>query len=116
MDTEMSHEVRFENRALCVDYKEDYWFDYVPARSPLFPETEGTLKARYICASCPAKQECYEYAIRYENLDGIWGGTDPIQRRAIRKAEGIEAFNFMHSYESVIREYMGRDTNIYNEE
>lgn len=103
------HELRLKNHPSCSDYTEDYWFDYETIRSSVFQETEGTLKARYICAECPALQECLDYAVKYENLDGIWGGTDSIQRRAMRKAQGINAIDFKYSYPNLIRVFQGRE-------
>ncbi len=43
-----------------------------------------TAKARRICAACPVKAECLEYAIEYD-MPGIWGGTTRKQRLSMRK-------------------------------
>ena len=45
--------------------------------------------ARAICATCPVKGECLEYAIHNEFV-GIWGGTSEKQRRQIRRDRGIK--------------------------
>jgi len=34
-----------------------------------------------ICARCPVRQECLEYAIEARERYGIWGGTTERQRR-----------------------------------
>lgn len=54
------------------------------------PKTDGRnagRDARKICADCPVRQTCLEYAIEFPtHLDGIWGGTSEIERRAMRRA------------------------------
>jgi len=41
-----------------------------------------------MCATCPAKIECYDYAV--ENLvHGLWAGTTFNERDNIRKKRGI---------------------------
>ncbi len=34
-----------------------------------------------VCARCPVRQECLEYAIEARERFGIWGGTTERQRR-----------------------------------
>ncbi len=36
-----------------------------------------------LCALCPVLEPCLEYALRNE-MYGIWGGTTPTERQAIR--------------------------------
>jgi len=43
--------------------------------------------ARKICRECPVQAECLEYALRYDNLHGIWGGTTPNQRTRLRRKQ-----------------------------
>jgi WhiB family redox-sensing transcriptional regulator len=40
-----------------------------------------------MCMSCPVKMECLVEALDHEDRSdaGVWGGTSPEQRRAIRK-------------------------------
>jgi WhiB family redox-sensing transcriptional regulator len=37
--------------------------------------------AKQVCDRCPITNECREYA-RIHDLDGIWGGTTEVERRA----------------------------------
>lgn len=49
---------------------------------------QGTLDAREavaICAFCPIRQDCLDYAIENCLDHGIWGGKTTRQRRTIRK-------------------------------
>lgn len=55
-----------------------------------FPETYGSQHRRQIdlarraCASCPIQEHCLEWAVDRPDLDGIWAGTTPLERRRIR--------------------------------
>jgi WhiB family transcriptional regulator, redox-sensing transcriptional regulator len=39
-------------------------------------------RARQICARCPVRRDCAEYATKADE-SGIWGGLDQEQRRAL---------------------------------
>jgi len=41
-----------------------------------------------LCRGCPVRQECLDYALKYEPL-GIWGGMTEKERRAYRREFGI---------------------------
>jgi WhiB family transcriptional regulator, redox-sensing transcriptional regulator len=40
-------------------------------------------RAKAICAQCPVRRPCLEYAIRIREPHGIWGGLNELERRAI---------------------------------
>ncbi len=40
-------------------------------------------KAKAICAGCPVRIECLEYAIRVREPHGIWGGLNELERRVL---------------------------------
>lgn len=42
-------------------------------------------EALSICASCPVRAQCLDYAIRNRETYGIWGGATPEQRRRMRR-------------------------------
>jgi hypothetical protein len=42
-------------------------------------------EAKAICATCPYKMQCLEYALKDPSLQGIWGGTTERTRRTIRQ-------------------------------
>ncbi|MEV7805059.1 WhiB family transcriptional regulator [Microbispora sp. NPDC088329] len=50
----------------------------------------STAAPRAVCASCSVRAECLEYGLAYD-VHGIWGGTSYPERKAIRKARGIQA-------------------------
>jgi len=41
-------------------------------------------QARAVCADCPVKWQCLDYAIAMTDRNGIWGGKSERERRAIR--------------------------------
>jgi WhiB family redox-sensing transcriptional regulator len=43
----------------------------------------GVGVARRICADCPVKQPCLEYALANHIEHGVWGGTSERGRRTI---------------------------------
>jgi WhiB family redox-sensing transcriptional regulator len=57
-----------------------------------FPVAGGTAaskqiaKAQRICAGCPVKEQCLDYAMSTHEPAGIWGGTTPDERVRVRRA------------------------------
>ena len=51
-----------------------------------FPDSEDAAEeAKCICAECPVRVNCLEYALSTREKDGVWGGaTDKERRRIIR--------------------------------
>ena len=45
---------------------------------------ESAEPARQICARCPVRQSCLDYAISHGLVHGIWGGMAERDRRALR--------------------------------
>ena len=45
---------------------------------------ESAEPARQICASCPVRQPCLDFALSYGITHGIWGGLAERDRRALR--------------------------------
>ncbi len=50
---------------------------------PASPEQEA--EALGICATCPVRAQCLDFAVRNKETYGIWGGTTPEQRRRMRR-------------------------------
>jgi WhiB family transcriptional regulator, redox-sensing transcriptional regulator len=69
----------WQARALCAE-----------VGGELFFPTKGgsTLAAKRICAACPVKAQCLDYALSLPkdlDRDGILGGLSVRERRALRK-------------------------------
>jgi WhiB family transcriptional regulator, redox-sensing transcriptional regulator len=47
---------------------------------------EDAEEAKAICAQCPVREACLEYALGNRERDGVWGGaTERERRRMIRQ-------------------------------
>ena len=49
--------------------------------------------AKSICAVCPVRIECLEYAVRIREPHGIWGGLNEIERRVLIREQGHGALH-----------------------
>jgi WhiB family transcriptional regulator, redox-sensing transcriptional regulator len=67
----------WQDRAGCIGADHDVFF-------PLTPHDETAAKA--ICAWCPVRTDCLEYATAHF-LEGIWGGTTEDERRLERRRQ-----------------------------
>lgn len=45
----------------------------------------GVDRARKICATCPVREACLDYALEHRIDHGVWGGTSERERRRILK-------------------------------
>ena len=64
--------------------------NYPPAA--FFPsDGVGVDAARKICAECPVKAECLEYALVNRIDHGVWGGCSERERRRILKRRRLDA-------------------------
>lgn len=56
-----------------------------------FPgQGESPQEAKNVCASCPVRAECLEYALVTRQIFGVWGGTSEWERRKIRRLRGLQ--------------------------
>lgn len=46
------------------------------------------IRAKALCAECPVREICLEWAIRREEF-GVWGGTTARERAAMRRERGM---------------------------
>jgi WhiB family redox-sensing transcriptional regulator len=49
------------------------------------PSERQIARAKAICAGCPVRQECLEFALSQGQAYGIWGGTTPEDRQRDRR-------------------------------
>jgi WhiB family redox-sensing transcriptional regulator len=51
-----------------------------------FPDRgESTEPAKAVCAACPVRAECLDYALTNGERFGVWGGASERERRALRR-------------------------------
>jgi len=65
--------------AACVDHPELPWVPSVGSNGGKLNEM------RSICADCPEREPCLEFALSHQTVLGIWGGTSHAQRDLMRK-------------------------------
>lgn len=73
--------------AACQGYRTELWFptDHDHDGRPL---VDPIVMQR--CGECPVALDCLTYALE-NDVDGIWAGTTPAARRAIRRRRRIHA-------------------------
>lgn len=42
-------------------------------------------EARTVCFACKVQKECLDFAVQNNIKSGIWAGTTPLQRKALRR-------------------------------
>lgn len=65
----------WQDQARCRDLDVDAFF---PERG------ESSREAKEICAACPVRIECLNYALRNDERHGVWGGMTERERRRLR--------------------------------
>jgi WhiB family redox-sensing transcriptional regulator len=79
-----------------VQQLEDLWQVKAACRGPqasvFFPPSHFERKdekearesrAKAICATCPVRRPCLDYAIRIREPHGIWGGLNELERKQL---------------------------------
>lgn len=49
----------------------------------VFFDDDHTATAKLLCAACPVRKRCRDYALEHEEF-GVWGGTTPEERDELR--------------------------------
>ncbi|WP_345564246.1 WhiB family transcriptional regulator [Nonomuraea rosea] len=66
-------------RASCLDLDPELFFP-ISLEGPSHSQVE---QAKQVCANCPVREPCLAYALDTRQAYGVWGGTDPEQRREL---------------------------------
>ncbi|MEU9886295.1 WhiB family transcriptional regulator [Sphaerisporangium sp. NPDC051017] len=75
--------VSWLRRAACRVEDPELFFP-ISAKGPGHLQHE---RAKAVCRRCPVRRPCLDYALRTGQEHGIWGGTDPDERRARARRE-----------------------------
>jgi WhiB family transcriptional regulator, redox-sensing transcriptional regulator len=67
--------------AACRDADPEIFFPEGTA-GPVLLEID---RARALCAECPVRARCLDWALRHGAVFGIWGGLTEDERRAVRR-------------------------------
>jgi WhiB family transcriptional regulator, redox-sensing transcriptional regulator len=57
-------------------------------------------RAQQICAGCPVRQECLDFAMRSGEMHGIWGGTTPEERIRQRREQAARRRRARRSWQA----------------
>jgi WhiB family redox-sensing transcriptional regulator len=49
------------------------------------PGKAQTSQAKIICTTCRVLQQCLSFALETDQAHGVWGGTSPEDRQALRR-------------------------------
>lgn len=82
---------RWRRQAVCKPangHDPEIWFPPSPkpystraeARSATELRLQGEARAKALCATCPVRRECLEYANDNDEREGIWGGMTTTER------------------------------------
>ncbi len=71
----------WRSAASCLLADPDLFFPISPAG----PSERQIARAKAICAGCPVRQECLEFALSHDQAYGIWGGMTPEDRQRDRR-------------------------------
>lgn len=80
----------WEDVARCRSHDPTLFFGpnrFEPKRERLAREAQ----AKEICATCPVIRACGEYAVRYNEAYGVWGGMGEADRRAVVERRPVTA-------------------------
>ncbi|MFO7701053.1 MAG: WhiB family transcriptional regulator [Acidimicrobiia bacterium] len=72
-------DVNWRGEAACSGVNSDIFF---PASEE---DPEATAQAKSICAECPVREACLQYALATNQSAGVWGGLDAAERRRLRR-------------------------------
>ncbi len=72
----------WRTEAACSSLDTNLFFPDPDTEDDVLPQIAA---AKGICSGCPVRQSCLEFAIRTRQLDGVWGGHTPEERRSIRR-------------------------------
>ena len=62
----------------------------------MYPSDTRQMKAALkICAQCPVKKVCGEYALDHDEEYGVWGGMSERERRRIKRSRELRRWTSM---------------------
>ena len=72
----------WQQRAACRDEDPELFFPV----SEIGPAARQAAEAKAVCARCPVRERCLEYAVDNGLDHGIFGGTTEAERRELRRS------------------------------
>jgi WhiB family transcriptional regulator, redox-sensing transcriptional regulator len=79
--TAIGSAVNWRSSAACLSADPDLFFPI----SSTGPAERQIARAKVICAGCPVRIQCLEFAMTHDQTHGIWGGTTAEDRQRDRR-------------------------------
>jgi WhiB family redox-sensing transcriptional regulator len=76
------HASDWRGAGACLSADPDLFFPIAIGTAAADRQVSGAL---HVCASCPVRDQCLEFAMRTNESHGIWGGTTPEERIRARR-------------------------------
>lgn len=77
-----------------------------------YPEGDGshakTMQAKRICGSCPLVISCLNTALANNEEYGIWGGSTPAERKAIRRSPARKELHLYNLKRGIANDFVGK--------
>jgi WhiB family redox-sensing transcriptional regulator len=83
MPTDTGHSSNWRAAGACLRADPDLFFPISSAGRAIIQIAQ----AKAICARCPVRRQCLEFARAHEPVYGIWGGTTLEERERVRRRE-----------------------------
>lgn len=77
----------WRNRAACREQDPELFFPIGDGSAA----HEQILQATAVCARCPVRQQCLDFALTTEQTAGIWGGLTEAERRELHRSRRVAA-------------------------
>ncbi len=68
----------WRRQAACAEAPTELFF-------PTEEDPAGSRVAKEICAACPVREACLQFALSTNQTEGVWGGMDADDRRRLRR-------------------------------
>ncbi len=81
------------SRGACLDSDPDLFFPIAPTG----PGLQQIAQAKAVCARCPVRRECLQYALATHQVHGVWGGTSEEERQRLRSRGPDGRPGFQHA-------------------
>ena len=88
LPTPVAETWEWQTKAACRGLDVAIFFHPDKERGPARRERDQQAKA--ICASCPVRRACLDWALTFGELHGVWGGTSAAERAKLTSARGGE--------------------------
>ncbi|WP_433023227.1 WhiB family transcriptional regulator [Kribbella sp. CA-294648] len=70
----------WRSRGACLDEDPELFFP-IGSSDAAYVQVEA---ARQVCGRCAVREQCLAWALKINQVQGVWGGTSELERAAMR--------------------------------